>query len=118
MKNWQKHILIVVVQPADKFDEGLRAHNLGSRYPASASSAFEWQFGLVEHLAKEIRDQAVSEVQPSQRIPEILCGVNDGDHLVHPGQGLLGLLRTNFGNWIGTEERSCLDRSHRFWPRL
>lgn len=66
-----------MVRPADRFDEGLRALRLGSRYSGSTSGSIEWIFALVEPLAREIRDQAVSEAGTRRRVPEILAGVNN-----------------------------------------
>jgi hypothetical protein len=66
-----------MVHAADRFDEGLRTLNLGSRYPGSTSGSIAWVFGLVEPLAREVRDQVVREAGASRRVPEILAGVNN-----------------------------------------
>ncbi len=52
----------------DKFDEGLRTLNLGSRYRV-APGAFGSLFEIVKPLAREMRDELVKEVGASKRIP-------------------------------------------------
>jgi hypothetical protein len=66
-----------MVHAADRFDEDLRTLNLGSRYSGPKSGSIEWVFGLVEPLAREIRDQVVSEAGASRQVPEILAGIKD-----------------------------------------
>src|ERR1700689_4752301 len=61
----------------DKFDEGLRTLNRGSRYRVAASAPFGSLFATVEPVAREMRDQLVNEVGASKRVPEIFSGVND-----------------------------------------
>jgi hypothetical protein len=61
----------------DKFDEGLRSLNIGSRYPQAESGAFGRLFETVEPVAHEIREQLVTEVETSKGIPEIFSGVNN-----------------------------------------
>jgi len=136
VKRQTEHILVVVVQIADKFDEGLRALNLGSRYSGSTSGSIEWVFALVEPLAQEIRDQLVREVGPSQRVPEILAGVNDdstfnaialpspiGGYIIAVNYGALILLHDlvhrlfclpEFFPWVGDPSKE--DRNRQFHP--
>jgi hypothetical protein len=125
-----------VVQIADKFDEGLRAHNLGNRYSVSTSSSFGWLFALVEPLAQEMRDQVIREVGPSQRVPEILAGVNEdsafnaiaapspnGGYIIAVNYGALILVHDlvhrlfclqEFFPWVGDPSKE--DRNRQFHP--
>jgi hypothetical protein len=120
----------------DKFDEGLRALNLGSRYSVSTHNPFGWLFELVEPLAREIRDQVIREVGPSQRVPEILAGVNDdsafnaiavpsprGGYMIAVNYGALILVHDlvhrlfclpEFFPWVGDPSKE--DRNRQFHP--
>jgi hypothetical protein len=125
-----------VDQVVDKFDEGLRALNLGSRYSVSTHNPFGWLFELVEPLAREIRDQVIREVGPSQRVPEILAGVNDdsafnaiavpsprGGYMIAVNYGALILVHDlvhrlfclpEFFPWVGDPSKE--DRNRQFHP--
>lgn len=125
-----------MVQIADKFDEGLRANNLGSRYSVPSSSSFGWLFALVEPLAQEMRNQAIREVGPSQRVPEILAGVNgdsafnafaapspNGGYIIAVNYGALILVHDlvhrlfclpEFFPWVGDPSKE--DRNRQFHP--
>lgn len=121
---------------ADRFDEGLRILNLGSRYRAAASDAFKSLFATVEPVAGEMRDQLVNEVGASKCIPEIFSGVNDdsafnafaaplpgGQYIIAVNYGALILVHDlvhrlfclpEFFPWVGDPSRE--DRTRRFHP--
>jgi hypothetical protein len=125
-----------VEKVVDKFDEGLRALNLGSRYSVSTHSPFGWLFTLVEPLAREMRDEVISEVGPSQQVPEILAGVNDdsafnaiavpsphGGYMIAVNYGALILVHDlvhrlfclpEFFPWVGDPSKE--DRNRQFHP--
>jgi hypothetical protein len=125
-----------MVHTADRFDEDLRTLNFGSRYSGPTSGSIEWVFGLVEPLAREIRDQVVSEAGASRQVPEILAGAkNDsafnaiavpspnGGYIIAVNYGTLILVHDivhrlfclpEFFPWVGDPSKE--DRNRRFHP--
>lgn len=118
---------------ADKFDEGLRALNLGRRFFPATPNAFGGLFSLVEPIAREMRDQLIEEIGT---IPEILGGVNDdsafdafaaplpdGEQIIAVNYGTLMLIHDlvhrlfcipEFFPWVGDPAKE--DRSRQFHP--
>jgi len=121
---------------ADRFDEGLRVLNLGTRYRPAASGAFESLFATVEPVAREMRDQLINEVGSSKCIPEIFSGVKDdsafnalaaplpsGQYIIAVNYGTLILVQDlvhrlfclpEFFPWVGDPSRE--ERTRRFHP--
>jgi hypothetical protein len=71
--NYERRYPLVMSTAVDKFDEGLRTLNLGSRYRGDASGPFGSLFATVKPVASEMRDQLVREVGASKRIPESIA---------------------------------------------
>ena len=120
----------------DKFDEGLRSLNIGSRYPEAESGAFGRLFATAEPVAHEIREQLVTEAGPSRGIPEIFSGVNNnssfnavaaplvgGQYIIAVNYGTLILIQDlvhrlfclpEFFPWVGDPSKE--DRTRQFHP--
>jgi len=87
----------------DEFDEGLRTSGLGTRYREGSSGAFRSLFATVELATREMREQLVSEVGASKRVPEILAGVNDSsafNAFAAPLSGRRYIIAVNYGTLI------------------
>jgi hypothetical protein len=87
----------------DEFDEGLRTLGLGSRYREGSPGAFRSLYATVELAARQMRDQLVSEVGASKRVPEILAGVNDSsafNAFAAPLSGRRYIIAVNYGTLI------------------
>jgi len=94
---------LAMIPTTDKFDEGLRTRELGSRFRTNASDEFGQLFAMVEPLAQDMRDQLVKEVGASKHIPEIFSGVNDRSEFDAVADSLPGgryIIAVNYGTLI------------------